>query len=436
MATAPETASNHLRLDPLFVAGFLWLVAGALLGVYNGLAWIGLASKPGWLSWSHTHYVTIGAVTQLVLAMLPQLAARKLGQPAPPRWYARLNFVLLNGGFLVLWYGRGWGQPLWFDLGLYTVFALVLGLFVFLLRLALRSDRGWDASVGLWLASPFVFMWGITYAYGLFAHVWSVPGGWLGLREAHVHANAWGFLAFAAVGTIYLLFPRLLRTDLYSERLRDVSVWLFLAGIFPLITGPWLGMGRSITATGLVLYATGFALYLYNLVRTYRGVDAENRSGAALTLLVSQFWLLGPAGFAPFVLFGIEWVKPAYIEQGALHFFFVGWALPIVLVGVLLYARTLPCPRMLDAHDDPPDAGAADGLFPAFDRPRIPRWAVAAWNLAVLLWGVGFFYQEAAWAAVPFAVGASVVTALWLAALAAAVAGHWGALRAARTVEG
>jgi len=48
---------------------------------------------------------------------------------------------------------------------------------------------------------------GITYAYGLFAHVWQVPGGWLGLREAHVHANAWGFLGLAAIGTLYDLPP-------------------------------------------------------------------------------------------------------------------------------------------------------------------------------------------------------------------------------------
>jgi len=85
-------------------------------------------------------------------------------------------------------------------------------------------------------------------------------------------------------------------------------------------------MGRTVTATGLVLFATGFVLYLYNLVQTYRSTDS--RSGIALSVLVAQFWMLGPAGFAPFVLFGVEWVDPAYIEDGALHFFFVGWALP------------------------------------------------------------------------------------------------------------
>lgn len=55
--------------------------------------------------------------------------------------------------------------------------------------------------------------------------------------------------------------------------------------------------------------------------------------------------MLGPAGFAPFVLFGVEWVDPAYIEDGALHFFFVGWALPIALAGLLLYFRNLPSLR-------------------------------------------------------------------------------------------
>jgi len=148
-----------------------------------------------------------------------------------------------------------------------------------------------------------------------------------------------GLSRLAAIGTLYDLFPRLLGTNLYSERLRNYSAWFFVAGIFPLITGPWIGMGRTVTATGLVLFATGFALYLYTLVQTYRSTDSQ--SGIALSVLVAQFWMLGPAGFAPFVLFGVEWVDPAYIEDGALHFFFVGWALPIALAGLLLYFRNL-----------------------------------------------------------------------------------------------
>jgi hypothetical protein len=270
--------------------------------------------------------------------------------------------------------------------------------------------------------SVFVFLWGITYAYGLFAHVWQVPGGWLGLREAHVHANAWGFLGLAAIGTLYDLFPRLLGTDLYSERLRDYSAWFFVAGIFPLITGPWVGMGRTVTATGLVLFATGFALYLYNLVQTYRSTDS--RSGIALSVLVAQFWMLGPAGFAPFVLFGVEWVNPAYIEDGALHFFFVGWALPIALAGLLLYFRNLPAlsegglggSTSVDASDPLPD-----GVIPSV----ISTWMVWVWNIAILVVGVGFFYQDQSWSAYFFGPGYTALVILWLYELAQAFRLRW-----------
>jgi hypothetical protein len=409
---------QSIRFTPFHAAGALFLVAGLALAVYHGLEQFGLVPRLGWVSWSHIHYVTIGGFTQLLFGMLPQLTARKLGRPLPSRWWTGVSFAGLNGGFLLLWYGRGWGHVWAFDLGIYAVWLLALGLLVVLLRMAMRSDRAWDATVGLYLVSAFVFLWGITYGYGLFAHVWEVPGGWLGLREAHVHANAWGFLGLAAIGTLYDLFPRVLDAELYSERLRDYSAWFLVAGIFPLITGPWLGMGRSVTATGLLLFATGFALYLYDLVRTYLAVDS--RSGIATSLLAAQFWLLGPAGFAPFVLFGVEWVRPAFIEDGALHFFFVGWALPVALAGLLLYFRNLPCPRAgrlgLAGRVDPADL-LPDGAVPAV----LSRLTVIAWNVAVLLVGVGFFYQDQAWSAFMFGPGYAVLAGLWLYIVAQAV---------------
>ena len=187
-------------------------------------------------------------------------------------------------------------------------------------------------------------------------------------------------------------------------------MWFFVAGIFPLITGPWLGMGRTITATGLVLFAIGFVMYLYNLVQTYRLTDT--RSGIATSLLAAQFWLLGPAGFAPFVLFGVEWVRPAFIEDGALHFFFMGWALPIALAGLLLYFRNLPCLREgrfgLAGRVDPTDL-LPDGTVPS----TISTWMVLVWNLAILLVGIGFFYQDQPWSAYLFGPGYTLLAVLW-----------------------
>ena len=397
--------NRRIEFTAFHATGVAFFAAGLVLAAYHGLAQFDVLPALAWVSWSHIHFVTIGGFTQLLFGTLPGLSARRLGRPAPTAWSNRLRFLGLNGAFFLLWYGRGWGHTWAFDLGLAVVWAAAASLFLAILRMALQADDGWDATVGLFLTSTFVFLWGITYAYGLFAHVWSVPGGWLGLREAHVHANAWGFLGLAAIGTLYDQFPRLVGTELHSERLRDYSVPLLVAGIFPLIVGPWIGMGRTVTATGLVLFAAGFALFLYNLVRTYL---AGERSGIAASLLAAQFWLLGPAGFAPFVLFGIEWVEPAYIEDGALHFFFMGWALPIALAGLLLVARS---------GLSPGGEADANGASPPF--PSVPSTlTVVVWNLAVLVVGVGFFYQEAAWTVPLFASGYAVLIAIWLASLA------------------
>ena len=408
-------ARHPLRFTPFHAAGVLFLFTGLGLAVYHGLGQFGVVPRLGWISWSHIHFVTIGGFTQLIFGTLPQFTANLLDRPPVTRRVEWTTFAGLNGGFLLLWYGRGWGHPWAFDLGLYALWLVVAGVFVVLLRMALQSDRAWNATTGLYLVAVFVFLWGITYAYGLYAHAWQVPGGWLGLREAHVHANAWGFLGLIAIGTLYELFPRILDTDLHSERLKDVSAWFLVIGIFPLITGPWLGMGRSITATGLVLFATGFALYLYNLAVTYR--SAASRPGLATSILAAQFWMLGPAGFAPFVLFGVEWVSPAYIEDGALHFFFIGWALPIALVGVILAFRNLPCRRAGNRELADSDGLLPDGAIPT----AISRWTVLAWNVAILVVGVGFFYQDQSWSRFLFAPGYTVLVAIWFALLVRAV---------------
>ena len=412
-----------LTITPFHVAGYVFLLAGLVLAVYHGLEQFKLVPlvsplNGSWISWSHIHYVTIGGFTQLLFGMLPQLTARKLDRPGPASWYTWLNFVGLNAAFLTLWYGRGWGNVLAFDLGLYAIWLLVLGLIVYLMKQVMQSDgRAWDATMGLYLLSPFIFLVGITYAYGLYAHLWTVPGGWLGLREGHVHANGWGFLGFAVIGTLYDLFPRIMRTDLHSDRLKNYSFWLFALGIGPLVTGPWLGMGRSVTFVGLLLYAGGFVLYLYNMVQTYR---SGTSSGIGLSVLVAQFWILAPAGFAPFVLFGIDWVKPAWIEQGALHFFFMGWALPVALAGLMLYFRNLTC--IVDDRLGIKERADAAALLPDGVVPDVlPKWLVGVWNVAILLVGFGFFYQDAAWSAYLFGSGYTVLSVIWAYELVVAV---------------
>ncbi|MFB6184815.1 MAG: hypothetical protein ABEI96_09700 [Haloarculaceae archaeon] len=418
---AAEVASlSPLRFTPFHAAGLLFIAVGLVLATYRGLMAFGAVPAIGWMTWSHIHFVTIGGFTQLLFGTMPQLAARKLDRPLPSKRYVRATFLALNGSVLVLWYGRAFGHPLAFDAGLAVVWVTVASLVSLLSRMVIRSTggRAYDATVRLYLLSTAVFLVGILYAIGLYSHPWNVPGGWHGLREAHVHANAWGFLGLAAIGTLYELFPRLVRTNLYSERLKAYSFWLFAAGIVPLITGPWLGLGRTVTMPGLVLYGAGFVLYAYDLFRTYLA-GSPNR--IARSVLVAQVWILGPAVFAPFLLFGLPLgIDGAWVEQGALHFFFVGWALPIALAGLLVYFRNLPC-LVTDASGRG-DRVASDDLLPAGTIPTgIPAWVVAVWNVAVLAVGLGFFFQDQAFATILQGVGWPVLVGVWAYQLSQAV---------------
>lgn len=405
-----DRPSARIVLTPFHVAGFFFLVAGLVLSVYQGLQWFDAVDPIAWITWSHIHFVTVGAFTQLIFGMLPQLAARKLDRPGPGRWYTWLNFVVLNGGFLAIWYGRSYGDTLLYDVGLAAISAIVLGLFVLLVTLTLRADRekAWDATIGMYLLSPLVFLFGLTLAFGLYSHTFDLPGGWWGLREGHVHANAWGFLGLAAIGTLYDVFPRLVDADLYSQRLKNYSFWLLAVGIGPLSVGPVIDMGRTVTGTGLILFGAGYALYLYNLYRTYR---AGTSSGLSLSVLIAQPWILGPAGFAPFILFGVPiGIEYHWIEMGALHFFFMGWALPVALAGLAIYFRNLGC-----LFGRPDDGTDPEGLIPGGTIPSsvVAPWMIVVWNVAVLLAGVGFFYQDQAWSEPVHAIGFTALSVIW-----------------------
>ena len=225
-----------VSITPFHVAGVLFLAVGLLFGIYRGLMEFGAVPAVSWMTWSHIHYVTIGGFSQLIVGMAPQLLASKLDRPTPSSWFTWTSFLGLNGGFLVLWYGRAFDVIPAFDLGLAVVWLVIFGLFAVSVRMALQTDRdAWDATVGLYLLSSFVFLFGILFAIGLYSHPWTVPGGWHGLRESHVHANSFGFLGFAIFASLYEVFPRIVDAELYSERLKGYSFWFLLVGIVGMV---------------------------------------------------------------------------------------------------------------------------------------------------------------------------------------------------------
>ena len=393
-----DRPSQSVRLspDPIHrtVVVFLW--AGLLLGAYRGMVALGVLSPAAWVSWSHVHFVTVGGFVLLLFGMLPRYLAWKLDGPSPSPFVAWITTVVVVAAFLAVWVGRVTGSVVTYDVGLIGLWTATAGLLGWLVHAVRQSDpEVRDGSVWLVLVATTSFLWGLTIAWGLYGQTLPAPGGWLGLREAHIHANAWGFVGLSVVAVSFDGYPKLVgMADHLSGR--RTATGLLALGIGPLIAGPWLGLAGTVTALGLLLYAAGFAVYLNGLVGAYR---AGNRSGLGLWVLLAHGWIAAPVAFAPIVIYGGLRVSPVLLEQAALHFFFLGWLLPVALVGLLAGARQSPA--WATRRRSRSDIGRA-----------VSRRFALVWHSGVLLLGLGLLATGII-ARFGIAIGTVVVVAGW-----------------------
>ena len=286
-----------------------------------------------------------------------------------------------------------------FDAGIMALWILAAWLFVRLGRSALAADPAHrDASVWLVALAPFWLLWGLLIALGLYGHVLPAPGGWTGLREAHIHANGWGFVGLAIVAVMFDVFPRLSGSPLRSPHARRRSGLLLGVGVGPLVAGPWFGVAVPLTLGGLALYAVGYLVYLRSMIATYR---TGTRSGPSLWLLLAQAWIIAPAALAPFVVFGLLDTPPVILERAALHFFFLGWTLPVALTGLLAHGVVR--------------GGWAPGNAPwARLDGAISRQFALCWHVAVLMLGVGIGVgASSTLGRIAVVIGASMLAVCW-----------------------
>ncbi|MBI3901481.1 MAG: cbb3-type cytochrome c oxidase subunit I [Nitrosomonadales bacterium] len=107
---------------------------------------------------------------------------------------------------------------------------------------------------------------------------------------AHAHMNLVGGLVTLAMGTTYYLFPLFSGKEIYSARLVNQSFWWTSVGVFyfyitQMVFGIWEGnllltdpqamqqvhhyYGPIVAGSGIVM-ATGFCIYLVNIVLSLR----------------------------------------------------------------------------------------------------------------------------------------------------------------------
>ncbi len=135
---------------------------------------------------------------------------------------------------------------------------------------------------------------------------------------AHVHVGALGWNGFLTFGMLYWLFPRLYNRPLYSQKLANFHFWIGTIGILfyaiPMYWAGWVqsAMWREFTADGFLkypnfletvtqlipyyalrgiggtLYLIGWAVMIYNLIKTAKAGELKETERAQAPSLREQ----------------------------------------------------------------------------------------------------------------------------------------------------
>jgi len=200
---------------------------------------------------------------------------------------------------------------------------------VTLLILQLRSIGGGQAqgsgSLKFYLIGLVYLLVGILIGTGLWVG-WSEPLRIGVPKEAHIHANSWGFAALVFAGLLVDLLPALTGKPLAGRRAINAIFWAMSLGALGLVLGPWLGGNLVVTAPGLVLHIGATAALLILLARNLRSHGLYARAGA-WHLSLSYMWILLPVMMAPLIILKVANIPGADIEASAPQALIYGWML-------------------------------------------------------------------------------------------------------------
>ncbi|MEP7034684.1 MAG: hypothetical protein ABI662_00650 [Dermatophilaceae bacterium] len=273
--------SWHLRAN---AAVLVYVALAALALVLHGWAPLPM---PRWLA---VHLLLLGALTNAIVTWSEHFAVALLRARQPSRRAAAGRLAALNlaiAGVLVGVAG---------DLGAITVAsATLLGAVVLahvgsLLRIARHALTGrFAGTVSFYVAGGMALVAGVSFGTLIAVHAvsprWDEP-----LHSAHVHANVFGWVGLTVLGTLFTLWPTVLRTRMVDQVMRAATRCLALTatGLAIAVTGlaadlRWVGVG------GLTLYGAGVIVALQPFVATWR--RKRPRDMAAWSLAAGMGWL-------------------------------------------------------------------------------------------------------------------------------------------------
>jgi Putative multicopper oxidases len=377
-------------------------IANAVVLGWLALTALAAAAQPGLPAprWLALHVFLLGAVTNAIVTWSEHFAVALLRLAEPPARWRAARLVVLNAGVVAVLTGAATGPAAVGVAGAAVVVAVVAAHATALIVWSRGALGGRFAHVVAW------YVW---------AGAALVAGGTLGglmlsglvtgpaeerLLAAHVHANLLGWVGLTVLGTLFTLWPTVLRTQVADGvgRIARLSVRIAVPGLAVTIGGLLAGM-RWLAALGLLLYAAAAALGLVPFLRTARRRPPHTAAAFLLAAGTAWFVLAVAADLAVVATRPPERV-PALIEG----------ALPSVLAGfvgqTLVGALTFLLPVVLGGG---PAALKRNGAL--LDRLWRVRLAAVNAGLAVAACPVPGPVRALAWGAVVAALAAFVLLA-------------------------
>jgi nitrite reductase (NO-forming) len=253
-------ATLHARANAVVLA---WLALTVMAAIARGRLPV-----PQWLL---IHLFLLGAVTNAIVTWTEHFATALLRLAAPPRWWPPARLAVLNAGVVAVLCGATAGHPGLATGGATAVVGVVCGHVGTLVVRARRALGGRFAHVVAWyVCSGTALIVGGALG-GLMESGWT-PGTWHPrMQAAHIQANLLGWVGLAVLGTLFTLWPTVLRTQVAENTgpLARHSLRMAAPGL-AVAVGGLLADARWVAGAGLLLYAGATALALVPFIRTLR----------------------------------------------------------------------------------------------------------------------------------------------------------------------
>lgn len=329
-------------LNPFLLMAAFYLVIAIVAVLDAAFTSFNLIGNFIGLPWLRVHFITLGVLTETAFGVLPAFVAARRDTATPSvRWDL---WLLLNAGIVFLLAAMTSLNPPLIMVGGTLVFSAVMLLMVHLRGIGDKQTAG-SGSRPFYLAGLFYLLIGILIGTGYWIG-WSealhigVP------KEAHIHANSWGFASLVFAGLLIDLLPSLTGKPLADRRKLNLIFWAMTLGALGLVLGPWLGGNLIVTAPGLVLHIAATVALLVLSAHALRAQKLYTTAGA-WHLSLSYVWILLPVMMAPFVLLHIGNLPGADIEATAPQALVYGWmgqflfaVMPYLAARWLLHDRT------------------------------------------------------------------------------------------------